>query len=108
MCRQELPVSVYVVIDVWPGSCGPGVVSAQCCIWLAKQWRGPPHVMQLVWSFARQTLVSSTDPHCLYVYFADGVQPSGLRGVGCALFVGAVSLSGIDLELQALLEVSAT
>ena len=29
----------------------------------------------------------------LYVYFADGVQPS-LRGVGCASFVGAVSWSG--------------
>ena len=29
----------------------------------------------------------------LYVYFADGVQPS-LRGVGCASFVGALSWSG--------------
>ena len=25
-------MSVYVVVEVWPGSCGPGVVSEQCCM----------------------------------------------------------------------------
>ena len=63
MCRQEVPVSVYVVIEVWPGPCGPGVVSEQCCM-AREQWRGPPHVCNWCGASLVKMLVFSKDPQC--------------------------------------------